>query len=164
VRVDASAIACKPSGANRINVEGVRGSDTDHCWRLGILFQAGFAIDVMIEFRPQADPRLRRQIAEIARTQLVPSGGGGLMTVDELQPLGHAGAAGWLHLAYLSKTRKVCQHVLDQALRLVTSHPQLMRLATSHPAVHVHGVVWPARLPRGAVDIAVETRMAKEWL
>jgi hypothetical protein len=164
VRVDASAVACTLSGTSQINVEGARGSDTDHCWRLNILFPAGFAIDVMIEFTTQADPRMRRQIAEIARTQLVPPAGGGLLTVDELQPLGHAGAAGWLHLAYLSKTRKVCQHVLDQTLRLVNSQPQLMQLAATRPAVHVHSVVWPARIPRGAVDIAVETRLAKEWI
>jgi hypothetical protein len=164
VRVDASAVAVTASGGCQLNVDGVRGADTDRCWRLDILFQAGFAVDVMLEFTPQSEPRMRRHIAEIARTQLVPSGGGGILTVDELQPLGHAGEAGWLHLAYLSKARKTCEHVLDQTLRLVTSHPELMRLATAYPAVHVHGVVWPARIPRGAVDIAVETRLAKEWM
>ncbi len=107
---------------------------------------------------------VRQQIAEIARSQLAPADdSAGLITVEELHALSEADGAGWLHLAYQSKTYKACQHVLDQTLRLVSSHRPLMRWGAGAPAVHVHCGVWPARIPRGAVDIAIETRLANEW-
>jgi hypothetical protein len=39
----------------------------------------------------------------------------------------------------------------------------VVRLASGRPAVLALCEVWPAAVPRDAVDIAVDTRLAREW-
>jgi hypothetical protein len=41
---------------------------------------------------------------------------------------------------------------------------QYTRLASGPPTVMAQCGVWPTRVPRDAVDIAVETRLAREWV
>ena len=129
-----------------------------------VLYQAGYAAEAMIEFSASADAAMRRHLAEAARAHLQPmEDAGDLLTVEQLQPLGDRGI-GWLHVAFQSKSSKACQYFVDQTLRLTAAHRPLTRLASGPPRVHVHCGLWPARVPRGAVDIAVETRLAKEWV
>jgi len=164
VRADSSAVKCRPAGASQVSVEGADGAETDACWRLEVLYQSGYACEAMVEFVATSDSRLRRQIAELARAHLQPAeDAGSLLTVEELHPLSGA-CPGWLHLAYQSKSRSACQQFADQTLKLVSAHRPLVRLASGAPVVHVHCGLWPARVPRDAVDIAVETRSAKEWV
>jgi hypothetical protein len=164
VRLDPAGINCVTGGPRQIAVDGACGSESDGCWRLEVLYQAGYAAEAMIEFSPSTDPAMRRHLAEVARGHLqVVDAAGNLLTVEQLQPLGDRGI-GWLHVALQSKSRQACQYFVDQTLRLTAAHRPLTRLASGPPRVHVHCGLWPARVPRGAVDIAVETRLAKEWI
>jgi len=165
VRLDLSRVNCEATGARQIRVHGVRGAASDVYWPLEVLYQAGYMAETMIEFSATADTRWRRQFADIAKVHL-PSADdvSGLLTVEELQPTAAEGAASWLHVGYRSSSRQACQHFADQTLRLVAGHQPLVRLATGPPAVFVHCGLWPARVPRDAVDIAVETRLAREWI
>ncbi|MBA3480509.1 MAG: acyclic terpene utilization AtuA family protein [Pirellulales bacterium] len=164
VRLNPAGINCLTGGPRQIAVDGACGAESDGCWRLEVLYQAGYAAEAMIEFSASADAAMRRHLAEVARAHLHPmEDAGDLLTVEQLQPLGDRGI-GWLHLAFQSKSRKACQYFVDQTLRLTAAHRPLTRLASGPPRVHVHCGLWPARVPRGAVDIAVETRLAREWV
>jgi hypothetical protein len=164
VRLGISRIICEPAAPRQISIHGAEGSSSDDRWRLEILYLAGYAVEILVEFAADASARLRRQMVEIARSHLGPDDPGGILTVQELRPLGAAGSLGWLRLEYQSKVRRACQHFLDQTTRLVSSQRQVMRLASGAPSIVALCGLWPARVSRDAVDIAVETRLAKEWI
>jgi hypothetical protein len=165
VKVDAGAVACAATGPQQIAVDGARGRRSDDCWRLEVLYQEGYSVDAMIQFGRSADGRLRRRIADAARLHLqAPEDSTGILTVDELHPTGGVDALAWLRVAYQSRSRKACQLVAERTLRLTSAYRPLVDIAAGSPRVHVLCGLWPARVPRGAVDIAVETRLDREWL
>jgi hypothetical protein len=164
LRWDARSIVCHPSGGNQIAIEDSRGVASDNRWRLEIFYLAAYAVEAMIEFAAEAPLGLRRQLGEIAKSHFHPDDPGGLLTVRELHGAAGVGSVSWLHLHYQSKSRAACQQVLDQLMRLTAMHRQSTRVASGPPAVIAQCGVWPTRVPRDAVDIAIETRLAKEWI
>lgn len=163
VRLDVSNLKVTLAGPHQLALDGAAGAKADGTWLLEILYQTGFSAEALVEIEPAADPHLRKHIVKSAKKQLQPPGDSGTASVKELQPLGAAAAPGWIHLAYHSKSRKACHHFADLALKLVGAYRPWLRLATGAPTVHVNCGTWLARVPRDAVDIAVETRLAKEW-
>jgi hypothetical protein len=159
VRERCSTLQCGVAGLGQLAIGGAQGSASDDCWELEVLYEAGFAVETLIEFSADSDRRWRQHLATMARTSLR-SDGTGLLTVEELQ--GTAG--GWLHLAFQSKSRGECQRFAEQVVKLAAAHRPHVRLSSGRPAVHVHCGRWPVRVPRDAVDIAVETRVAREWV
>jgi len=159
VRERCSTLQCGVAGPNQLAIGGAQGTASDDCWELEVLYEAGFAVEALIEFSADSDRRWRQHLATMARTSLG-SDGAGLLTVEELQ--GTAG--GWLHLAFQSKSRGECQRFAEQVVKLSAAHRPHVRLSSGRPAVHVHCGRWPVRVPRNAVDIAVETRVAREWV
>ncbi|MBA4104508.1 MAG: hypothetical protein C0485_02035 [Pirellula sp.] len=159
VRERCSTLKCGVAGPGQLAISGAQGAASDDCWELEVLYEAGFAVEALIEFSAASDRRWRQHLATMARTSLR-SDGAGLLTVEELQ--GTAG--GWLHLAFQSKSRGECQQFAEQVVKLAAAHRPHMRLSSGRPAVHVHCDRWPVRVPRDAVDIAVETRVAREWV
>lgn len=160
VRERCSTLQCDVAGPGQLTIGGARGAASDDCWELEVLYEAGFAVETLVEFSGQSDRRWRQHLATMARTSLR-STGDGLLTVEELQG---ANGGGWLHLAFQSKSRGECQRFAEQVIKLAAAHRPHMRLSSGKPAVHVHCGRWPVRVPRDAVDIAVETRVAREWL
>lgn len=164
VREECSSLACGVAGPGQLSIESVRGRSDDDCWQLEILYVSGFSVEAMIEFSPSADPRWRRHLATVAHNALdTRCAGGGLLTVEELQLADESGG-GWLHIAHQAKTQAECQLVADQIVKLAAAHMPHTRLTTGRPTVHVHCGLWPVRVPRDAVDVAVETRLAREWV
>jgi hypothetical protein len=164
VHVQWASTTCRPAGAQTIDVADVSGAPGDDRWLLEILYQAGFSVETLIEFQSELDPQFQTHLAEAARCYLKPKADpGGLLTVEPLKTVGGSGVS-WLHVAYQSKVRKACQHVADQIERLLASQQDHVRLAPGPPQVQAHCGVWPVRVPRDAVDIAVETRLAREWV
>lgn len=158
------AFSVKPASDCQLRIDGCAGQASDGCWDLEILFQSGYAAEALVGFTPQATERARRQIAAAARQCLDDDGRSeGIVTVESLGSLNSSDETGWLHLACQSRSRSVCQRFVEQTVRLIAAHPALVRFAAGRPAVHAHCGRWPARVPRDAVDIAVETRTAKEW-
>ncbi|HEX6963498.1 MAG TPA: acyclic terpene utilization AtuA family protein [Lacipirellula sp.] len=164
VRVRLPAITCKATALRQISISGAAGAPHDGSWRLEILYQAGFSAEAMVEFSAEADRELVESLTQAAHAYLShASDPSGLMTVEPLRPLNSVGPS-WLHLAYQSKSRKACQFFADQVVRLFSAHEFHARLAAGTLRVQAHCGVWPVRVPRDAVDIAVETRAAKEWV
>ena len=163
VRLDSSRVFCRTKGPRQVAVDGAVGARTDGCWKLEVLYQAGYVAEAMIEFAETSNAQTRRHLAGVARAHLQPPDAGGLLIVEPLQSMRDSGV-GWLHVAYQSKSREACKYFADQTVRLATAHRPLIRLASGPPRLHVHCGVWHARVPRDAVDIAVETRLAKEWI
>lgn len=164
VRFDASGAAVARTGPTQLRSTGCTGVRSDNCWRLEVLYQSGFAAESMIEFSPGAAP-LRTQIAEAFRSNFVDvADERSLVTVQELAAEdGDSAAASWLHLACRSHERQPCADFAEQVSRFARSNPQVVRLRGGRPAVHVECGLWPARIPRSAVDIAIDTRPAREW-
>lgn len=164
VREELAALACGVAGPGQLSIGGAHGRRGDDCWQLEILFESGFSVDAMIEFSPNADPRWRRHLAMVAHNALdAICGSEGLLTVEELHLIGDTGG-GWLHIAHQAKTQAECRLVADQIVKLAAAHLPHARLTTGRPTVHVHCGLWPVRVPRDAVDVAVETRLAREWV
>ena len=163
VRERRTTLQCRAAGPGQLAISGGQGSPSDDCWELEVLYEAGFAVEALIEFSGPSDRRWRQHLATVARASLYDDrDGNGLLTVEELQ--GAAGGGGWLHLAFQSKFRGECQRFADQVVKLTAAHRPHVRLSSGRPAVHVHCHRWPVRVPRDAVDIAVETRVAREWV
>ncbi len=165
VRMDATAAVVTRSGPTQLRVEGCTGAKADGSWRLEILYQAGFVAETVIEFSEHAPPGLRQQVAQAFQSRFVDAGDEhSLVTAQEL--VGQTGDAGpgWLHLACRAKNAKLCVEFSDQVTRFAAANPSLMRLPVGRPAVQVDCGLWPARVPRDAIDVAVDTRPAKEWV
>ena len=160
-RPQPSSLLCEPAGNGQLAVQGIQGAASDDCWELEILYEAGFAAEALVEFASTSDRRWRQHLATMARMSLGSDRDQGLLTVEELQG---AGGGGWLHLAFQSKIRGECQRFAEQIVKLAAAHRPHLRLSSGRPAVHVHCGRWPVRVPRDAVDIAVETRIAREWV
>jgi hypothetical protein len=162
VRERCSTLQCGAAGPGQLAVSGAQGSASDDCWELEVLYETGFAVEALIEFSADSDRRWRQHLGSMARTSLhLDRDGAGLLTVEELQG---ASGGGWLHLAFQSKSRGECQRFAEQVVKLAAAHRPHVRLSSGRPAVHVHCNRWPVRVPRDAVDIAVETRVAREWV
>jgi hypothetical protein len=161
VRERCSTLRCSLTAPGRVAITGAQGSPGDDCWQLEILYESGFAVEALWEFSEDADRRWQQRLAATARRSL--HGGRddeGLLTVEEL----HGVSGGkWVHLAFQSRSRTQCQLFADQLTKLTAAHTPRVRLTTGRPTVHVHCGRWPVRVPRDAVDIAVETRVAREW-
>lgn len=158
-----ATLTCGVAGQGQLQIEGTTGSAGDDCWELEILYQSGFAVEALLEFTAASDRRWRQHLATIARGCLPGARDGvGVLTVEELQGTGDGG--GWLLLAYQSQVAVECQRFAEQVVKLAAAHRPHVRLAAGRPAVHVHCNRWPVRVPRDAVDIAVETRVAREWV
>ena len=140
---------------------GAQGAASDDCWELEVLYEAGFAVEAILSSRrlPIAVGgnmwRRSRGLA-CARSRW-------RRIADGRRAAGNGGG-GWLHLAFQSKSRGECQRFAEQVVKLAAAHRPHVRLSSGRPAVHVHCDRWPVRVPRDAVDIAVETRVAREWV
>jgi hypothetical protein len=163
VRERRETLQCELAGPGQLAISAAQGAPSDDCWELEVLFQTGFAVEALIEFSDEADRRWRQHLATVARTSLqADRDSDGLLTVEELQ--GASGGGSWLHLAFQAKARSACQRFAEQIVKLTAAHRPHARLTAGRPVVHVHCGRWPVRVPRAAVDIAVETRVAREWV
>jgi hypothetical protein len=164
VKWDASRADVAPTGPTQFRVAGVKGAQAENVWRLEILYQTGYVAETMIEFGPDADASLRQQIAEAFRTHFVDNDNErSMVTVQELAPADGAAGASWIHMACRSKRQAPCADFIDHVVRLAAANPRRVRLATGRPTIQVECGAWPTRVPRSAIDVAVDTRPAKEW-
>jgi hypothetical protein len=162
VRERCSTLQCDVAGPGQLAISGAQGLASDGCWELEVLYEAGFAIETLLELSGSPDRRWLHHLATVTRNSLHSErNSSDLLTVEELQG---ASGGGWLHLAFQSKSRETCQRFAEQVVKLAAAHHPHVRLSSGRPAVHVHCGRWPVRVPRDAVDIAVETRVAREWV
>jgi hypothetical protein len=161
---DATGATVELAGPTQLRVRGIIGAKSDDSWRLKILYQRGFLAETMLEFTPAATADLRRQVADAFAAHFVDDDDRSLVTVQELAPTESSGAAAsWMHLACRSKLRAPCVEFADHVARFGAANRKLVRLAAGRPVVHVECGVWRARMPRNAIDVAVDTRAAREW-
>lgn len=165
VTFDARAAAVERTGPSQLRVTGCTGVKADDHWRVEVLYQAGFVAETMVEFSPGAGAALRRQIAEAFRAHFVNEDDErSLVTVQELAPAeGGVDSASWLHLGCRSKLRRPCADFAEQVARFAAANRGTVRLPAGRPAVQAECGLWPTRVPRTAIDIAIDTRPAKEW-
>lgn len=161
IREERGGLECQRLNPSQLEITGAQGVAGDDCWELEVLYQTGFVVETMVEFAAESDPRWRQHLATMARASLPANRDlDEHLTIEELR--GSSGG-GWLHLGFQSKSRRTAQQFADQTMKLVAAHRPHVRLSV-RPEVHVHCNCWPVRVPRDAVDIAVETRVAREWL
>jgi hypothetical protein len=165
VTFDATNASIERTGPTQLRVTGCTGVKSDDHWRVEVLYQAGFVAESMIEFAPGAGTALRRRIAEAFRSHFVSEEDErSLVSVQELASADDgADFASWLHLACRSKLRGPCAEFAEHVARFAAANPGVARLPAGRPAVHAECGLWPARIPRSVIDIAIDTRPAKEW-
>jgi hypothetical protein len=164
VRFDASRAAVAHAGPTQLRAAGLAGAASDDSWRLDVLYQAGYCAETMIEFAPGTAGSLRRQVAEAFHAHYRNADDErSLVTVQELASAAGEGAASWLHVACRSKLRPPCVEFAQQIARFAAANPRVVRLPAGRPAVQAECELWPTRVPRRAIDVAVDTRPAKEW-
>jgi hypothetical protein len=165
VRYDASRAAVSATGPTQLRVTGITGAANPHGWRLDILYQSGYLAETMVQFLPGAAVVLRRQMADAFRTRFVDAVDEHLyVTVQELAPPDAAAAnASWLHLACRSPRSQPCHEFAEAIASFAAANPTIARLPAGRPTVHAECRLWPTRIPRDAVDVAIDTRPAKEW-
>jgi hypothetical protein len=164
VRYDASRAAVSPTGPTQLRVAGVTGAANLDGWRLDVLYQTGFLAETMVQFLPGAPAALRRQMAEAFRARFVdPVDERPYVTAQELPTSAASGEAGWLHLACRSPRPKLCREFAESLASFAAANPTIARLPAGRPMVHAECNLWPTRIPRDVVDVAIDTRPAKEW-
>ena len=162
VTSNSTQLTVSTTGPHQVGVSGARGSKPDGRWRLEVLYQSGFVAEVLLEFLAGADGDIRRQLRKAIDAHFADAAGGLRVRVAPLMASKGEGAS-WLHVVGRSPTPKVCQHFADQMSSFVAANAALVRSASGRPVVLALCEVWPAAVPRDAVDIAVDTRSAKEW-
>jgi hypothetical protein len=153
-------------GPSQLRVEGCQGAPGDDTWRLEVLYQSGFVVESLIELASGVDAPTRRRIADAFRKRFLSvDDERSLVAVQELANSDDAAASGssWLHLVCRSKSRAHCQDFVAHLERLLTANPGTARSLSGRPTIEVECGLWPSYVPRGAVDIAIDTRPAKEW-
>lgn len=165
VRANVDAVQVTASGPSQLRVAACKGSTSDGCWRLEVLYQAGFLAETLLEFVAGSTSTVRRQVAEaFGAHSLDPADSASSVMVHELAPTADAGGTGsWLHLVCRSPAQNVCRQFADRIATFAAANAAVVRLPGGRPAVKVACRTWPARIPRDAVDIAVDTRPAREW-
>jgi hypothetical protein len=164
VRIDASQAVVTRTGPTQLRVDGCRGVRCDSAWNVDVLYQAGFVAETLIEFGSAATAALRHQVGQAFQSRLVDANNEhSLVTVQELGDAAGQGPS-WLHMACRARQGAACVEFVESVARFAGANRELVRLPAGRPVVRVDCGVWPARIPRNAIDIAVDTRAAKEWV
>jgi hypothetical protein len=164
VGIDASQAVITRMGPTQLRVEGCRGVRSEPAWHVDVLYQAGFVAETLVEFGSAATSVLRHQVGQAFQSRFVDANNEhSLVSVQELGDVTGEGPS-WLHMACRAQQGAACVEFVDSVARFAGANRELVRLPAGRPAVRVDCGVWPARIPRNAIDIAVDTRPAKEWV
>lgn len=162
---DATKIHATQSAPHRIKVAGAQGAPHNGHWRLDIWYRAGFESEVILEIAAGADRTFAIQVVEaLKEVVLDPDNPREEITTQLLRANDGENRGDWLHAACSCESWESCRRFADVSTSLARTNPNMIRVVGSPPAVHVKFAHWPAQAPRGSVDIAVDTRPAKEWL
>ncbi|HYO25485.1 MAG TPA: acyclic terpene utilization AtuA family protein [Lacipirellulaceae bacterium] len=170
VQFDASKAVVIRTGPNQLRVDGCTGAKADGHWRVEVLYLAAYVAETVLEFIGRGGALLRRQVGEAFGARFVDADTErSLVTVQEIGGGNGGGNGGgdsssWLHVACRTKSRTACTAFVEELAAMVSANRTVVRLPAGKPAVNVECGMWPARVPRSAIDIAVDTRAAHEWV
>ncbi|MEM9657162.1 MAG: hypothetical protein AAF961_02265, partial [Planctomycetota bacterium] len=68
------------------------------------------------------------------------------------------------HLVFRSERRNHCERFLNESMLSLQRNRDALRLVAGMPRLQIDSDCWAARVPRDAIDLAVDTRPAKDWL
>jgi hypothetical protein len=165
VRCDYRAIKVEMDSLPHVlSATGVSGLKPDGMWRLEVVYSSGYGCEALIEIAPAAEPGLRERLSASLNS----------LGTDPEQTRHHAtvqhltssleGGASWIHAALESDDWRTAQQFAGLVAALVESRRDVLRLPAGRPVVETRTTIWPCRIPRGEVDVAVDTRPAKDWL
>lgn len=165
VQFDATSAAATQRGPTQLHIAGCQGAAADNHWWLHVLYHAGFFVETMIEFSPGTQRELRRQVAEAFLAHFCDEEDGrSSTTVQELATAEtDDSVATWLHVARRGTTHPPCAELAEHVAKFATANRDFVRLPAGRPTVMAECGLWPTRVPRDAVDLAVDTRPAREW-
>jgi len=164
VRVNVDAALVTVTAPHQLTISGFKGAAGDQNWRLEILYQTGFVAEAMLEFAPGASAAVRSRVADAFSAHFLdPDDGASTIAAQELTSDGGAASGGWLHLVCRSKAQRVCREFVDQLTAFAAANRHVLWLTGGRPVVKVACDAWPARIPRNIVDVAIDTRPAREW-
>ncbi|MBX3432719.1 MAG: acyclic terpene utilization AtuA family protein [Pirellulales bacterium] len=153
------------AGKDRLAVTGAAGAGPSDRWRLDVYYQRGFTAAMLLEVASIDGIRPPESLAEaLEATLLAAARPGDVIDIERLQSQRDPGEAPrWLSVAVHAATQGACAAIVDAGLAFAARYHAQLQLVGSSPKVLVDYEVWPAWVPRDAVDLAVDTRPAKEW-
>lgn len=160
--VDFSRVECVRDGSATATLRGACGRPPDGRWDLEILYLAGYSTEAFVAVE-EASPHNIEAIGAVLHARLAAFEDS--TTTVSVRSLGSGGSTpAWFMLECRAKKRRPCMQFIEEARALVSRSHGLLRWGAGPPDLIIESRVWPARAPRSAIDLAVDTRPAHEWL
>ncbi|MEQ8210303.1 MAG: acyclic terpene utilization AtuA family protein [Lacipirellulaceae bacterium] len=145
------------------NVSGVAGAASDGTWRLSLI-HARFATTMELVFRSRevAADFLSSLPAEIPNRAQAPTTPVAGCYYEMLPQRSEKDACSYL-IRLLGDDQMQCESWLNLFAQKVAQVGPYVTWISAPPQVQAVCEAWPTRIPRDQIDIAVDTRPAKEW-
>ena len=158
-------VRCAPAHQDQLAVSGVTGTGPSDKWRLNIYYQRGFTAALLLEIESESGFRAPENLTEALEATLsAEAESSDSVDVERLQSQRDPGdAPRWLSVTCHTRSKEACTRVVDACLAFVARYDSHLHLVGSSPTVMVDYDIWPAWVPRDAVDLAIDTRTADEW-
>lgn len=158
VACDAGQLDSQVAAGGELQLRGIRGRPAPPDWRLDLYYFSGFAVDVTIMQRDSSvDDSLLKSVERYV-TSLDDS-----RRTVACQLLAQPGGHSLLRIHVRSEQYASARQATDEIDNLMgCCSSQLEGLGPV--TVTAHYAIWPTDVPRDAVDIAVDTRPAAEWV
>jgi hypothetical protein len=164
---DFGTTRCVPQASADCQLQGATGSAGKGQWDLEILYQAGFSAVAVIGVEARGSASTENVSAAL---QARLTAGKDVRTHVAVRPLWSPSTAGssadslsWLHAECHSAGRQGCAEFVEAVQELVSCKGSLLSWPAGPPTLTARCEAWPCRVPRDAVDLAVDTRPAREW-
>lgn len=158
VACDADQLDLQLAAGNQLKIRGVRGRPAPDRWKLDLLYFDGFAVDITVIQRDASDDDEPLKTIQGYVTSLETAR---RTVASEL--LAQPGGRSLLRIHVQSDQYGSCRQAADEIDNLIgCCSGQLEGLGPA--TVTARYAIWPTAVPRDAVDIAVDTRPATEWL
>jgi hypothetical protein len=175
VDVDFTTVALSDSGRDRVLVRGASGRKPSEFLKLAAVYRDGWTASGMLAVvGPSAEAkarfaaglaleRVRRAGFEIERS-LVECFGAGDVAPGMFRPSRPAGEV-MLRVTVRDPSRAAVERFCRELAPLITSGPPgLAGYATGRPTARPAFGYWPALVPRGLIEPAVEIRSSVDWM
>lgn len=160
VSIDRTSIRANQLSLHDVGLSCVAGQRETPTWRLNMTYFSHYEMNLVVGPAAGGNSPAAARYLELLQRHFADLGAAdGTTTVQSLGPAEHR----LLHIRGKSSQWPACREMADEAaawmLRVGGDE-----LTAYGPSVRANYAVWPTHLPPGAVDIAVDTRTAQDWI
>ncbi|MCA9259440.1 MAG: acyclic terpene utilization AtuA family protein [Planctomycetales bacterium] len=160
-KCDFQRVRATATSQGALHVEGAQGDPPRSGWDLEILYQTGYAAEALA-VAEDSDAETLEELEAWLHARLVPlEDSHASLAIRKLQE--SASGSTWFHVEYRTPQIAACEAFVSEVRAAVRSCHGALRWVSRPPSVLVECGVWPAWVPRDAIDLAVDTRTAEQW-